>query len=87
MHEDTIFAIASGAGRAAIAVMRISGPASAAVLRALAGRLPPPRRASLRRLRDAAGEELDQALVLWLPAPASYTGQDWPNCTCTAGAR
>ncbi len=76
MHEDTIFAIASGAGRAAIAVMRISGPASAAILRALAGRLPPPRRASLRRLRDAAGEELDQALVLWLPAPASYTGQD-----------
>jgi tRNA modification GTPase len=76
MHEDTIFAIASGAGRAAIAVMRISGPHSAAILRALAGRLPPPRRASLRRLRGAAGEELDQALVLWLPAPASYTGED-----------
>jgi tRNA modification GTPase len=76
MHDDTIFAIASGAGRAAIAVMRVSGPHSAAILRALAGRLPPPRRASLRRLRDAAGEELDQALVLWLPAPASYTGQD-----------
>ena len=44
--------------------------------RARAGRLPPPRRASLRRLRDAAGEELDHALVLWLPAPASYTGED-----------
>jgi tRNA modification GTPase len=76
MHEDTIFAVASGAGRAAIAVMRLSGPASATVLRALAGRLPPPRRASLRRLRDGAGEELDHALVLWLPAPASYTGED-----------
>ncbi len=76
MHEDTIFAVASGAGRAAIAVMRLSGPASAAVLRALAGRLPPPRRASVRRLRNADGEELDHALVLWLPAPASYTGED-----------
>jgi tRNA modification GTPase len=76
MHDDTIFAIASGAGRAAIAVMRISGPHSATLLRALAGRLPPPRRASLRRLRDAGREELDQVLVLWLPAPASYTGQD-----------
>ena len=76
MHDDTIFAIASGAGRAAIAVLRLSGPDSAALLRALAGRLPPPRRASLRRLRDAAGEQLDHALVLWLPAPASYTGED-----------
>jgi tRNA modification GTPase len=76
MHEDTIFAVASGAGRAAIAVMRISGPAGGAVLRALAGRLPAPRRASLRRLRDADGAELDRALVLWLPGPGSYTGED-----------
>ena len=76
MHEDTIFAVASGAGRAAIAVMRISGSDSAAILRALTRHLPPSRRASLRRLRDAAGEELDRALVLWLPAPASYTGED-----------
>jgi len=76
MHEDTIFAVASGAGRAAIAVMRISGPATGSVLRALAGRLPAPRRASLWRLRDADGAELDRALVLWLPGPGSYTGQD-----------
>jgi tRNA modification GTPase len=76
MHEDTIFAVASGAGRAAIAVMRISGPASGAVLRALGGRLPAPRRASLRRLRDADGVELDRALVLWLPGPGSYSGED-----------
>ena len=76
MHEDTIFAVASGAGRAAIAVMRISGPASGTVLRALGGRLPPPRRASLRRLRDADGAELDRALVLWLPGPGSYSGED-----------
>src|SRR5580698_10286029 len=76
MDGDTIFAVASGAGRAAIAVMRISGPASGAVLRALAGRLPAPRRASLRRLRDADGAELDRALVLWLPGPGSYTGED-----------
>jgi tRNA modification GTPase len=76
MHEDTIFAVASGAGRAAIAVMRISGPGSAAALRSLAGGVPAPRRASLRRLRDASGEELDHALVVWLPGPGSYTGED-----------
>jgi tRNA modification GTPase len=73
---DTIFAPATAAGRAAVAVVRLSGPGSAAALRALAGRLPAARRASLRRLKDAQGREIDQALVLWLPAPGSYTGED-----------
>ncbi len=74
---DTIFALASGAGRAAIAVMRLSGPGAGAVLTALAGRLPTPRMASLRRLRDPRdGDLLDEALVLWMPGPASYTGED-----------
>ncbi len=72
---DTIFALASGAGRAAVALLRLSGPGAGAALTALAGPLPPPRQASLRRLRDAAGEALDQALVLWFPAPGSYTGE------------
>lgn len=73
---DTIFAPASGAGLAAIAVMRLSGPATPAILHALAGAPPPPRRASLRRLRGPDGETLDHAMVLWFPAPASYTGED-----------
>jgi tRNA modification GTPase len=77
MHDDTIFAVASGAGRAAIAVMRLSGPDCARVLRALSGRLPAPRHASLRWLREPGGEVLDQALVLWFPGPSSYTGE---NC-------
>ena len=72
---NTIFALASGAGRAAIAVLRLSGPAAGRALAALCG-LPPPRRASLRRLRGPGGETLDHALVLWLPAPATYTGED-----------
>ncbi|MGE4044431.1 MAG: tRNA uridine-5-carboxymethylaminomethyl(34) synthesis GTPase MnmE [Acetobacteraceae bacterium] len=74
---DTIFALATASGMAAVAVMRISGPASARVLAALCGgRLPTPRHASLRRLHDHAGEVLDQALVLWLPGPGTYTGED-----------
>src|SRR5690348_9831185 len=76
MEVDTIFAVASGAGQAAIAVLRVSGPASRAMLAALCGRTPPPRRASFRRLRNGDGEELDQAMVVWLPGPASYTGED-----------
>jgi tRNA modification GTPase len=75
-ETDTIFAVASGAGRAAIAVLRISGPASGALLDTLGGARPAPRRASLRRLRDAAGDVLDQAMVLWLPGPGSYSGED-----------
>src|SRR5678816_3126592 len=76
MHADTIFAVASGAGQAAIAVMRLSGPASRDLLGALCGRMPPPRRASFRRLRDSDGAELDQGMVVWLPGPGSYTGED-----------
>lgn len=74
--RDTIFALATGAGRAAIAVMRISGPSTSELLTKVAGRCPEPRRAVLRRLRDGAGEELDRAVVLWLPGPGSYTGED-----------
>ncbi|MFL5034532.1 MAG: tRNA uridine-5-carboxymethylaminomethyl(34) synthesis GTPase MnmE [Microvirga sp.] len=77
MAEDTIFAPASGAGRAAIAVVRLSGPGTAGVLESMAGRLPAPRRMTLLVLRDpASGEALDQALVVWMPGPASFTGED-----------
>jgi tRNA modification GTPase len=77
MSDDTIFALASGSARAAIAVMRLSGPGAGSAVAALCGgTLPPPRVAALRRLRDAAGAVLDQALVLWLPGPGSYTGED-----------
>jgi len=72
---STIFALASGAGRAAVAVVRLSGPGAGGALRMLAGALPAPRMASLRRLRHG-GAVLDRALVLWFPAPASYTGED-----------
>jgi tRNA modification GTPase len=73
---DTIFAVASGAGRTALTVLRMSGPRSGALLQALCRRLPVPRVASLRTLWGADGEKLDRALVLWLPGPGSYTGED-----------
>lgn len=75
--RETIYAPATGGGAAALAVVRISGPAAGAAVAALAGALPAPRRATLRRLGDpSTGETLDAALVLWFPAPASYTGED-----------
>lgn len=72
---DTIFALASGEGRAGVAVVRLSGPGAGAALAALAGPLPPPRRAMLRRLAHEGGE-IDRVLVLWFPGPGSFTGED-----------
>lgn len=74
--SDTIFAPATAAGRAAVAVIRVSGPDAARAVQTLAGVLPTPRQATVRRLRAADGQEIDQALVLFFRDPASYTGED-----------
>ena len=74
--NDTIFALATAPGRAAVAVLRLSGPGARGAVEALAGGLPGARRASLRRLRDQTGAQIDEALVLWMPGPDSYTGED-----------
>lgn len=74
---DTIYALASAAGRAGIAVIRLSGPQALAALRWLAGEPPPARRAALRTLRHPhTGTELDRGLVLAFPGPQSFTGED-----------
>lgn len=73
---DTIFAVASGAGRAAIAVLRISGPGSGGVLERLCGKRPEPRRASLRSIMERSDHVMDRAIVLWFPGPGSFTGED-----------
>src|SRR5271154_1185234 len=75
--RQTIFALSSGRPPAAIAVVRISGPAARVALEKLTGRVPQPRQAALVRVRDpATGEAIDEALALWFPAPASETGED-----------
>jgi tRNA modification GTPase len=75
--DDTIFATASGHGRAAVCLIRISGPESRTVLERMTERMPEPRRAVVRTLKDpTTGEPLDQALVLWMPGPGSFTGED-----------
>ncbi len=74
---DTIYALASAAGRAGVAVYRLSGPRTGAALAALTGRSPPPPRRAVRRVfADADGEVIDDGLALWFPAPASFTGED-----------
>ncbi len=72
---DTIYATATARGRSGLAVLRISGPLAHLAGTALAGRLPPPRTAGLRRL-TWDGELLDEALVLAFAKGASFTGED-----------
>lgn len=74
---DTIFAPASGFGRAGVCVVRVSGPGARLVFDRMAGGLSAPRRLSLRRIaHPLTGETLDQALVAWFPGPGSFTGED-----------
>lgn len=74
--DDTIVALASGAGRAGVAVIRVSGPGAVGVLSHLGGGLiPAPRKAAIRVLRED-GVYLDEAIVLYMPGPHSFTGQD-----------
>jgi tRNA modification GTPase len=78
IENDTIFAIASGAGRAAISVLRLSGPAARTIVKSLAGKLPEPRAAALRAFRDpGTGEAIDKGFVIFFPAPKTYTGEDY----------
>ncbi len=85
--RDTIFAPASGSGRAAIAVIRISGPSCDRALESLAPGAPfADRVATLRALRDpATGETLDRALFLRFAAPRSFTGEDMAELQVTGG--
>ena len=74
---DTIFALANGAGRAAVAVIRLSGPGAKRALQRLSGLEPKPRFAHYARFRDPeSGETLDRGLALFFPCPASATGED-----------
>ena len=78
-QADTIAALASGRGRAGVAVIRVSGPRAGDAVAALGGEcaLATPRQARLVTLRHpTSGAMLDRALVLWFPAPRSYTGED-----------
>jgi tRNA modification GTPase len=70
-----IFALASHPGRAGVAVVRVSGSLAGPSILALAGPLPAPRQAVLRLLAHE-GAEIDRALLLWFPAPHSFTGED-----------
>ena len=74
--DDTIVALATAAGRGAIAVIRLSGARAIDIARALGASDLQPRRATRVALRHPNGEPLDDALITWFAAPRSYTGDE-----------
>ena len=84
--EDTIVALATAQGRAAIAVVRVSGPHAHAMAAAVVRPWPDTaRRATLSAAYDAQGERLDQVLVVRFDAPGSFTGEDAVEIGCHGG--
>ena len=76
-NNDTIFALSSGHGKSGVAVIRISGENLGDIFARFANKNEiTPRRAYFTNLRDNAGELIDQCLVIYFPAPHSFTGED-----------
>ena len=74
----TIYALSSGAGISGIAVVRVSGKNTSEVIKQITGEdLPVPRVATLRKINKINTNELiDEGVIIWFPAPNSYTGED-----------
>ena len=74
----TIYALSSGPGVSGIAVIRVSGTNTAKVIKKITGKiLPLPRVATLRKFNKNGQKELiDEGIIIWFPAPNSYTGED-----------
>jgi len=73
---DTIVAIATPPGRGGIGIVRVSGPATRDIGRALLRNLPAPRRIAVRQFLDTDGAVIDAGPVLFFAAPNSFTGED-----------
>lgn len=73
--DDTIAAIATGAGAAGVGAVRVSGPLAPAIASTILGREPIARHAHFAAFRDAQGELIDRGIALFFPGPASYTGE------------
>ncbi|MEK1886087.1 MAG: tRNA uridine-5-carboxymethylaminomethyl(34) synthesis GTPase MnmE [Phyllobacterium sp.] len=74
--SETIFALSSGRLPAGVAVIRLSGPQTRFVIETIFGRVPLPRVATLKTLCDRVGNPIDRGLILYFPAPYSFTGED-----------
>ena len=74
----TIYALSTGSGAAGVAIIRVSGPEAANVVKSLTQEeIPTPRMATLRKINNINTSELiDEGIIIWFPGPESYTGED-----------
>ena len=88
-NPDTIAAVGTPPGTSALAVVRLSGPDTAAIVSRLCPGLPerlPARNAGLSRALDPeTGKQLDQVVVTFFPGPDSYSGEDMAEISCHGG--
>jgi len=75
-NTETIAAIATPPGRGGVGIIRVSGPGTNTIARALTGKLPEPRYATFCIFKNADGETIDEGIALYFPGPASFTGED-----------
>jgi len=83
LDTDTIIAIASGAGPGGVGVIRLSGPQARNIALAVAQKQEQtlsPRRAYYSTFSDNQGRVIDDGILLFFPAPASFTGEDVVEC-------
>ena len=85
-ERPTIVGVATGTPDGGVAVVRLSGPQAESIARGLCGELPPPRVLAHRRVR-LAGDAEEHALVVRMPGPGSFTGEDVVELHVHAGAR
>ena len=81
-HSDTIAALATSVGTAALAVLRISGADTQRLIGELFGRTPPPRQVSRADYRDRHGAVVDDVLFTFFAGPKSYSGEDTLEISC-----
>src|SRR5512143_3542820 len=74
--SDTIASIATPSGRGGVGIVRVSGGRCAELAQRILGRVPRPREATLLPFRDAQGQQIDEGIALYFPAPHSFTGED-----------
>lgn len=87
MHKNPIAAIASPRGAGGVGIIRASGSDLIGLAKALLGAEPKPRYAHYLVLKDAHQQQIDQVLLLFFGAPASFTGEDVLELHCHGGSR
>jgi tRNA modification GTPase len=85
--DSTIVGVATGTPDGGVAIVRLSGPEARSIVEPLIGTLPAPRLLARRRVDDSSDGPADDALVVWMPGPRSFTGEDVVELHVHAGAR